>query len=202
MAAQRETGSNEHQKAGSLDRRGNKLRAAAPADSSPLQNKEYADNADRSHRLMPREHGEKIAAVLCNDYRDRSGSAARREPVAPSDDEASILADGAARKIVLSSAAGNRCAKLRERGGAEKRVQSADNPNANEEPAVRNHFRDVAGRAHNARTDGVANGYGDAEPHTEYLQQLSVAARCARGCGDRAGGRLGRCVRQCGVSGV
>src|SRR5579864_1142769 len=116
MAPKREASGDEHEKGGGLKCRGDQLRAASPADSAPLQEKKHADHADGNLRFVSSEHREKIAAVFGDDDRDRRGRAARRQPVAPSDDEAGVFADGAAREIVLSAATRNRGAKLRERG--------------------------------------------------------------------------------------
>src|SRR5580704_6769755 len=123
MPAQHEASSHEEQKGRCLDCRGHKLRTAAPADSAPLQEEKYADDADRNRRFMSREGGKKIAAVLGYDDGNRGGRAARREPVTPSDDEAGVLSDGPPRKIVLAPAARNCGSEFRERGCAEERVR-------------------------------------------------------------------------------
>ena len=175
---------------------------AAPANSTPLQQKKSADDANGNKRFMSRENGKKIAAILCNDDRDSSSRAAGRKPVTPPDDEARVFADGAARKIILSAAAGNRCAEFRERRSTKKRVKSTNDPHADKEPRVWQHFRDVSGRADNPGGDRVANSDSDAEPNAKHLQELAGAAslRASRYVG--AGGRVGRCVRQCEVSGA
>src|ERR1700688_1442925 len=170
MPAQREASSHQDQKGGCLDCRGKQLRTAAPADSAPLQEKKYADDADRNHRFMSREGGKKIAAVLGYDNGDRGGRAARPEPVAPSDDEARVFSDGTPRKIVLATAARNRGSEFGERGCAEERVHSADDPDADEQPDVWQHLGDVARSAHDARTNGIANCDGNPEPHAEHLE--------------------------------
>ena len=139
----------------------------------------------------PASGGNQRAAVFGDDDGDGGGGAASREPVAPADDEAGVIADGAAREIVLAAAARNRGAEFGQRRRADKRVESADDPNAEEEINVGEPLRDIAGRAHDARGDSVADGGGDAEPHAENLQQAAATERAAT-CGACSAGACWR----------
>src|SRR5277367_5212047 len=96
VAAKRKACGHEHHESSRLERGANELRSTAPANSAPLQQKKSPDDSDGNQRFVPREGGEKIAAILCNDDRDSSGCATGRKPVAPSHDEARVFADGAA----------------------------------------------------------------------------------------------------------
>src|SRR5713101_6997940 len=112
--------------------------------------------------------------------------------IAPADDEAGVIAQCAPGKIVLATASRNCRSQLRHGGGADKRVKPADNPDPEEEPGIGQTLRDIAGRADDSRSDGVADGHGDAKPHSEHLQQVPAIWLVGR-CGS---GRRFRCVRQ------
>ena len=143
------------------------------------------------------EDGEKTPAIFANDDGHGRGRTAGRKPITPADDETSILTDSAARKIVLASAAWNRGAEFRHRGGAEERVKSANDPHTEKQPSVWKASCDVTGRSNDARGNRVADGGGNSKPHAENLQQ-PAAALCDSGYSER--GSLW-CVRQCAISG-
>src|SRR5216684_4391274 len=180
--------------------------SAAVDNCAPLQNEKPNDYKNRNdQRNAPFESGddqvsaedrEERAAVFGDDDGDGGGCAAGGKPVAPADDESGVIAEGAAREIVLAAATGNRGAKLRHRGGAGKSIESAENPNSEKHPRIGEKLGDVAGRSNDAGGDGVANRGGHAEPHAEDLEQASAADR-GRGADC---GRGFRCARQCEVS--
>src|SRR5260370_9858894 len=93
-----------------LHRCGGKLRAAAPANSAPLQDSKSADDGDGNdfYPFCAGQNGKKGAAVFTDDDGDGGGGAASRKPVAPTHDESGAAAKPAAREIVLAAAAGNR----------------------------------------------------------------------------------------------
>src|SRR5206468_9406963 len=106
------------------------------------------------------------------------------EPVAPADNEAGIVAERAARKVVLTAASRDRRAELRQRGCSKQGVTSARRPNGEKEPGIRQPPSDVSRRAHNAGSDGVADGGGYSKPHAQNLKQPAAAARqCGGGIG-------------------
>src|SRR5580693_6304361 len=105
MATERKTSDNQNNERGGFDPRGHQLCAPAPADSAPLQDAEAHDDQNSYHFYVSGEHGKKIAAVFGDHNTDRGRGAACREPVAPSNDESRIFADGPAREIVLPTAA-------------------------------------------------------------------------------------------------
>ena len=164
-----------------------------------MQDSESADdgNGNDFYSRVAGENREKVPAVFGDDDTDSGGSATSGKPIAPADNEAGVVAEGAARKIVLAAAAGNRCAKLRHGRCAGKCVKSAENPNAEKHPDAGKKFGDVARRSNDASGDGVSDGRGHTKPHAENLKQ-PAAPNCARGTSD---GRGFRYARQCGISG-
>ena len=130
-AHEKRRGDKDHECAG-LEPSGQELRAAPPANSAPLQSAKPGNDGDGNdfQLLRPGENRKKMAAVFADNERDGCGSAASGEPVAPADDEAGVLAQSAARKIVLSAAAGNRGAKLGHGRRAAKGVEAANDPDA------------------------------------------------------------------------
>src|SRR5467141_2732475 len=136
-----------------------------------------------------------MAAVFGDDYGDNRG-AARGKPVAPADDEAGVIAERAAREIVLAAAAGNGGAEFGHRRGAEKSVESAGDPYTDKQPCVGNSFRNFALRSNDSRGDGISDSHSHTEPHSENLQQAAAADRGPRANCGRSFGRF----RQCEVS--
>src|SRR5207245_2549625 len=118
------------------------------------------------------------------------------EPIAPADNEAGIIAEGAARKIVLASAARNSGAEFGHGRSAGKCVETTENPYGKKHPHIGEQPGDVAGCSNDACGDGVADGGGHSEPHAKNLEE-AAAVDYASG-GDF--GRSSRYFRQCGVS--
>ena len=158
-------------------RRGGKLRAAAPFDSAPLQNAKpkMMTMETISIFVMPARIGKKVAAVFGDDDGDGGSGAAGGEPVAPADDKTGVIAEGAARKIILAAAAGNGGAEFGHGGCAGECVESTENPNSEKHPGVGEKLGDVAGRSNDAGGDGVADRRSHAEPHAENLKQAAAA---------------------------
>ncbi len=102
--------------------------------------------------------------------------------VAPAHDEAGVLANRSAGEIILAAASRNGGAKFGKRGCTEESVQTADNPDADKEPGIRQHAGNVAGGTDDSGGDGIADGNSDAKPHAQDLQQASAAARFGSCC--------------------
>src|SRR5712672_2062151 len=137
-----------------------------------------------------------MTAVFADHDRDGGRRATRREPVAPADNEASVIAESAARKIVLATAARNSSAEFGHRRSTGKCVETTENPDSEKHPHVGEQPGDVAGRSNDAGGNGVADGGGHSEPHAENLEEASAIDN---GSGANPG-RSFRRFRQCGVS--
>src|SRR6266568_3939372 len=92
-----------------------------------LQHAKSEDDRGSDEFYVAGKYGKEMATVLGDDNGDGC-RATSGEPVAPSDDEAGVIAERATRKIVLTATAGNGRAELGHRRGAEKRVESASDP--------------------------------------------------------------------------
>src|SRR5215467_10737823 len=136
-AAKCEAGDNQHEECGSLERGGDQLRGTSPFDAPPLQDCEAQQDNDGDGCVFAGERRKKHAGVIADDERDDGVGTARGDPVAPAHDEAGILAERATRVIVLATAAGNRGSEFGERGSAEERVKTTDNPDAEKKPYIR-----------------------------------------------------------------
>src|SRR5580698_6304508 len=110
-----------------------------------------------------------------------AGGAASGEPVAPPNDEAGIITEGTARKIILAAATGNAGAQFSELKGADQSIKSADKPYAKEQPVVREARGNISGSAHDAGTDGVADGHRDTETYTQNFQEFAAIFAWMRG---------------------
>src|SRR5258708_37874554 len=144
MSAEKETSRHDDYKREGLQCRSGQLRATAPLDAAPLQDEEPDDDEHGDQVDMAGERANEFAAVLANDDGHGGGGAAGREPVAPSDDEAGVFAEGAAGKIVLAAAARDCRAEFGHGGSAGERGECARNPDAEEEVNGGEPFRDVA----------------------------------------------------------
>ena len=75
------------------------------------------------------------------------------------------------REDVLPAAARQHRPELGERIRAEQRVESADDPDPDEQPGIRQQRGDVARSAQNAAPDRVADGDSEAERQAENAQE-------------------------------
>src|SRR5713226_2283265 len=187
MAAEEETSGYDDHKGEGLQRRSDQLRAAAP-----LQNEKSDDHQDSDELDVARERANEVAAVFADDDGHRGGGAAGGEPVAPADHEAGVIAEGAARKIVLPAAARNSGAEFRHGRSTGKRVEAADDPDAEEKINVGEPLRNVAGRANDTSGDGIADRGGNSEPHAEDFEE---AAASGGGDGVQSAARRGAARR-------
>src|SRR5208283_5747526 len=146
---------------------------ASHADAFPLQQRKQNNCGDRcdldSQRAI--ERGEQMRQVLADHDSHCTGSSAGGQPVAPAHDESGEIADGPAGKVVLAPAFWNARAEFCKLEGAHQRVQRAADPYAEEQPVVGQSRSDVSGSPHNAGGNRIAHRYGDAETHTQNLQQ-------------------------------
>jgi len=104
--------------------------------------------------------------------------AAGGEPVAPTDDESGVIAESAARKIILAAATGNGGTEFGHGGCAGERVETAEEPDTEKHPGVREKLGNVAGRVKDAGADGVADRRGHAKPHAKTWSRRPRPTAC------------------------
>src|SRR5207237_3605688 len=92
VSAEGEAGRDERGEGERLQEARQLLRATPQAYAAPLQDGEGDGHRRRDQQLATGERRQEHARVLAYDERDRGDRAARREPVAPPDDEAGVLA--------------------------------------------------------------------------------------------------------------
>ena len=114
------------------------------------------------------------------------------DPVAPAHDERRILTESASHDDVLAAGAGQHRAGFRQRDGAKQGVQTADDPDADEERRIGQLRRHIARCPEDADKDGIADEHRDPERDTEDLAQpASAGRRDQRGCADDVIGAIG-----------
>ncbi len=122
----------------------------------------------------------------------RDGRGAGGDPVVPADHESRVLAETSAHEHVLATRFGHHRARFGHGYRPEQRVETADDPHAEEERRARQPLGHVARRAEDADQDGVADDHGDTEGDAQHLEQLAPAG------GSDQGGRYDsviHCVR-------
>jgi hypothetical protein len=174
-------GGGEHQGGGdqraegqALDRAQHLLEEVSDPDPAPEHQAEQQHQRDTRGRAVPVERGHQRLEVLGEDHATERDRPAGRDPVAPADDESGILAQAAPHEWVLPPRPGDHRPRLRQRNGAEQRVQASQRPGADEERLAGQARRHLPGGSEDADDDGVADEDRDAEGDAQNLQQLAV----------------------------
>src|SRR5260370_37559756 len=128
MSAKKKTSRHDDYECEGLHSRGDQLRAAAPLDSTPLQNEKSEDDEDGDQVDVPVERANQFAAVLGNDDCHGRGGPAGGEPIAPAHDEAGVFAEGAAGGIVFAPPARGRRAGFGPGPSAGRRREAPNDP--------------------------------------------------------------------------
>jgi len=176
VSTEEEAGRNDDHEGERFHRGGDQLRAAAPLDAAPLQDEKSDDDQHGNELDVSGQRTDKFAAVFADDDGDGGRGAAGGKPVAPADDEAGILTERAARKVILAAAARNCRAEFGQGRRAGERIESPDDPDAEEEINIGEPLRNVAGRPYDSSGDRVTNRGGYSEPHAENFEQAATAA--------------------------
>src|SRR6266851_1619548 len=79
--------------------------------------------------------------------------------------------------MTMPAAARNSGAEFRHGRSTGKRVEAADDPDAEEKINVGEPLRNVAGRANDTSGDGIADRGGNSEPHAENLEKAAASTR-------------------------
>src|SRR5205085_9378309 len=86
-----------------FEQTGQVLHAAADAQPAPLQHSEANHDSERHRRINISERRKEHAGILRDNERDEGAAAAGRNPIAPTDDEANVIAERVAREDVLAA---------------------------------------------------------------------------------------------------
>jgi hypothetical protein len=224
MTAKSETSDDHDKEDEALENGGEVLNFAAHADAFPLEQGEENDDGDGGHfesgdvRQVRRQTREKVTQhaaqlegatkgpeyvshIFADDDADGAGGAAGGEPVAPADDEAGVVSNGAAREIVLATTFGDGGGELSELEGAHEGVERSTEPYREKQPMIREASSDITGSTNDAGGDRIPDGDGNAEADAEDLQELPAFFAWMNGSERRVGGKRVRSSGQCGVSG-
>src|SRR5208283_964422 len=179
-----EAGNDNGKEGQGLEEGGEVSHLAAHADAFPLQHRKENDHGDSGDfdAQAAIHNREDVRHILADDDADGASGTAGGQPIAPANDESGILAERAARKIILAAAFWDGGAKFGKLEGADKSVERSAKPDAEEQPVIGQARGDVAGSAYDAGANGIAHGHGNAKAHTENLQELAAVLARAKGC--------------------
>src|SRR5208283_4213484 len=165
VATESEAGNDNGKEGQGLEEGGEVLHLAAHADAFPLQHRKENDHGDSGDfdAQAAIHNREDVRHILADDDADGASGTAGGQPIAPANDESGILAERAARKIILAAAFWDGGAKFGKLEGADKSVERSAKPDAEEEPVIGQPRGDVAGSAYDAGANGIAHGHGNAK---------------------------------------
>lgn len=129
---------------------------------------------------MPREHGQKFCDEFCeSDCQGRVGNGLDGE-VAATDNETALLPECSTRVNVPPARPGKHATKLGHRTAAQERIDSAEEPNHKDQPAISQVARNLAGYAEDASADRVSDTNCKTKADAKYAQQVAAASACAK----------------------
>ena len=114
-----------------------------------------------------------VNRVFADDDRHGGERAARRDPIAPADDESSVVTERVANEDVLPTGFRHEGPELRQCVGAEKCIDAADDPDGEKWPERRQMRGDLARRPENAGADRVADDHRQTKGQAENTQETS-----------------------------
>jgi hypothetical protein len=129
--------------------------------------------------------------VFADDNADSSRGAAGRKPITPAHDESREISNSAARVVILATAFGDGCAKLRKLKGTDKCIKRPAEPHGEEQPRVRKPRGDITRRADDSCRYSIAHSDRDAETYAKNLKEFAFVLTGLRGksSGQRVGSR-------------
>jgi hypothetical protein len=95
--------------------------------------------------------------------------------VAATDDESGLLPERSTRVNVPSACTGKHATKLGHGTAAQERVDSSEDPNHKDQPAISQVARNLTWCTEDASADRISNTDSKAEAHPKYAQQVATA---------------------------
>src|SRR5262249_16915702 len=156
----------------SFDQAGDLLCATAGLKANPIQNGEPCQHYARHEPYMSREHRQKLSGEFCESHRQPCIGDRLHGEVAATNNESPILPEGSMRVNVPPARTGKHATKLGHRTAAQERIDSSEEPNHKDQPAIPQVARNFTRGAEDASADRVSNANSNAKAHAEYAQQV------------------------------
>jgi hypothetical protein len=152
---------------------------------------------------MPREHGQKFSDEFCESDRQVCVGDGLDGEVAATDNESGLFPEGSTRVNVPPARTGKHATKLGYSTAAQERVDSSDEPNHKDKPAIPQVARNLTRCAEDASADRISDTNSKTKAYAEYAKQVAAATACAKPKQATQGmlGILGSRLRQDFVSG-
>jgi hypothetical protein len=129
---------------------------------------------------MSREHGQKVSDEFCESNRQgRVGDGLDGE-VAATDNEPSLLPEGSTRVNVPPARTGKHATKLGHGTAAQERVDSSEEPNHKDHPAIPQVSRNLTRCAEDSTADRISDTNSKAKAYAEYAKQVVTATVCIK----------------------
>ena len=129
---------------------------------------------------MPREHGQKFSDEFCESDRQVCVGDGLDGEVAATDNESGLLPEGSMRVNVPPARAGQHATKLGHGTAAQERVDSSEEPNHKDQPAIPEVARNFTRCAEDASADCIPDTNSKAKAYAEYAKQVAAATACSK----------------------
>src|SRR5215472_9940847 len=175
-----ECGDDECDETESFDQAGKLLCTTAGLKANPIENGERCQHQGRQEPYMSREHRQKLSDEFCECDRQVCVGDGLDSEVAATDNESGLLPEGPTRVNVPPAATGKHATELGHGTAAQESIDSSQEPNPKDQPAIPQVARNLTRCAENARADRVSDTNSKAEAYAEYAQQVAAATACAK----------------------
>ena len=129
---------------------------------------------------MSSEQGQKFSGEFCeSDRQGRVGDGLDSE-VAATDNEPGLLPEGSTRVNVPPARPRKHATKLGHGTAAQERVDSSEEPNHKDQPAIPQVARNLTRCAEDPTADRISDTNSKAKAYAEYAQQVAAATACAK----------------------
>jgi hypothetical protein len=125
------------------------------------------------------EHGQKFSDEFPESDRQVCVGDGLNGPVAATDYESGLLSEGSPGVNIPAAGARKRTTQLRHGAAAQQRVDSAEQPHREDQPAIAQVSGDFTWCAEDASADRVSHSNSQTKAHAEYAQQVAAGTACA-----------------------
>jgi hypothetical protein len=149
------------------------LRVTAGSQTEPVQQSEQRESGDSYQLHVSDEVGKQASGKVSQGHSHVGVAHALHRPIAASHNESDVLSKGAARIYIPTARSRKHGAEFRDGTAAEKRVNSAQNPDDKEKRGTVQIACDLAGCPKDPGPDGISDANRNAKTETKNAQQMS-----------------------------
>src|SRR5215813_1992118 len=175
-----ECGDDECDQTESFDQAGDLLCTTAGLKANPIKNAERCQRQGTQEPDMSREHGQKFSYEFCESDRQVCVGDGLDGEVAATDNESALLPECSTRVNVPPARTGKHATKLGHGTAAQERIDSSEEPNHKDQPAIPQVARNLTRCAEDASADCVSDTNSKAKAYAEYAKQVAAATACAK----------------------